>query len=286
MRLIVSSDLHGDVAAYRALLELAAERGGGAVVVSGDLLPHTAHVASAIATQRAFIHEQLAPLLRSFRSANPSTMIYLLAGNDDWAAAVADLAAIERDGLAIALHRRVVRLGDPTDDRWLAGLAYVPVTPFSIKDYERRDELAMPPHSFAMAYVSDGGAARPVSADELAARPSIADELADLARQSDPRRTVYVCHTPPHGTALDTMPRGRHVGSRALRAFIERHAPPLTLHGHIHESPALSGRFAERIGPTWSVNGGSDGIRLHAVVIDLDGDLRLEHIIYGLAEVS
>jgi Icc-related predicted phosphoesterase len=98
-------------------------------------------------------------------------------------------------------------------------------------------------------------------------RGTIAADLERLAALSDPAKTVYVTHSPPWGTSLDRMWNGTSVGSRAIRAFIERHRPPLTLHGHIHESPGV-----ERIGPTVSVNPGDSLSRLRAVRVDL-GDL-------------
>ena len=205
--------------------------------------------------------------------------MYLLAGNDDWAAAIASLAELERDGLAHPLHNRAYALeGGLT----LAGYGCVPVTPFSIKDYERRDTGAIPPVSFEMAYVSDDGPApRRTSAEELRALPTIAEELAALAALSDAARTVYVCHAPPHATPLDES-FGRHLGSVAVRSFIERHAPPLTLHGHIHEAPATSGRYATRIGATWCANPGNDARRLHALALDTN-DIAgtLWHTVYG-----
>ena len=45
---------------------------------------------------------------------------------------------------------------------WLAGYACVPLTPFSIKDYERRDDGPLPPFGFGMAYASWSGEIRPV----------------------------------------------------------------------------------------------------------------------------
>jgi Icc-related predicted phosphoesterase len=61
------------------------------------------------------------------------------------------------------------------------------------------------------------------------------------------------------------------VGSRETRKFLERRRPLLGLHGHIHESPAVSGRFADRLGPTICVNAGQRmGSSLHAVWFSLD----------------
>jgi Icc-related predicted phosphoesterase len=303
MRLVYTADLHGDIDSYRSLLDLAAATGARAAIVGGDLLPHAIRLGDALETQREFVERQLRPLLARFRAEHPGVDIYLLAGNDDWAGAIAALDELERDGLAFPLHERVYRL--PTNDQrpttngeeaavvgdqwsviedalFLAGYACVPLTPFSIKDYERRDDGPLPPSSFAMAYVSWEGEIRPVKAGELAARPSIAEALAGLATRSDPRRTIYVCHAPPADTPLDQMPGGRHVGSKALRAFIERRTPPLTLHGHIHEAPQLSGHYAARLGSTWSVNPGHDPRRFGAVALDTeDIEATMTHTVFG-----
>ncbi len=62
---------------------------------------------------------------------------------------------------------------------------------------------------------------------------------------------VLVAHDPPYDTKADMLPDGRHVGSRAVREFIEREQPALCLTGHIHES-----RASDRIGNTVVVNPG------------------------------
>jgi Icc-related predicted phosphoesterase len=278
MRLAYTADLHGDIASYRALLDLAVSYGARAAIVGGDLFPHAIRLDRAIESQRAFVREQLRPLLVEFRSAHPTLGVYLLPGNDDWAAAAAALSSLEQDGLVHPLHERTYDLGLLT----LAGYACVPLTPFSIKDFERRDDGPLPPYSFGMAYTSWGGAAVPATAHAIAALPSIAEALAALAGRSDPARTVYICHTPPFDTALDQMARGRHPGSKALRTFIEQRKPLLTLHGHIHEAPQISGRFAIRLGSTWCVNPGHDQRRFQAVTLDTD-DIAgtIEHTVYG-----
>ncbi len=62
---------------------------------------------------------------------------------------------------------------------------------------------------------------------------------------------------------------GAHVGSRALRACVERHQPPLVLSGHIHESPRASGAWRDRLGRTELVNPGQFGtVRLCGVWFD------------------
>jgi len=303
MRLVYTADLHGDIESYRALLELAVTTGARAAIVGGDLLPHAIKLQNAIESQREFITTRLRRLLIEFRGQHRLVAMYLLAGNDDWAAAITALADLEQEELAYPLHKRVYQLhANDEPPLWLAGYACVPVTPFSIKDYERSDDPStrstgsgqvssepsrpIPPFSFGMAYASWNGSIESIDAATLSSRPSIADDLDKLALQSDPRRTIYVCHTPPADTALDQMPRGRHVGSWALRRFIERRQPPLTLHGHIHEAPDESGRYAIQLGDTWSINPGHSARRFQAVALDT-GDLAgtIEHTIFGRLDV-
>jgi Icc-related predicted phosphoesterase len=280
MRLAYAADLHGNVALYRALLDLAVVSGAQAVVVGGDLLPHEPRADRAVHSQRSFIEREIRPLLERFHSAHPAVDVFLLAGNDDWAAAIAGLADLEMDRLAYALHGRTFGLSQP--GLWVAGYACVPPTPFSMKDYERPDAGSRRAAGFGRAYISNATGLVPLEEWQFYERPQIATELAELALLSDPARTIYVCHTPPADTPLDLMAGQRHVGSQGLRSFIEQHQPPLTLHGHIHEAPALSGTYACQIGSTWCINPGRDPQRLHAVTFDSD-DITgtLNHTIYS-----
>ncbi|MFU2208020.1 metallophosphoesterase [Solidesulfovibrio sp. C21] len=63
---------------------------------------------------------------------------------------------------------------------------------------------------------------------------------------------VMVCHTPPFGTATDVVGSGSHVGSKAVREFIERTQPAVCLTGHIHESRAV-----DALGKTVIINPGA-----------------------------
>ncbi|MDQ7827393.1 MAG: metallophosphoesterase [Armatimonadota bacterium] len=59
---------------------------------------------------------------------------------------------------------------------------------------------------------------------------------------------VLVTHEPPAGV-LDRVGTGRHIGSPAVRALIERWQPRLHVCGHVHESPGVV-----RLGATTVVN--------------------------------
>ena len=62
---------------------------------------------------------------------------------------------------------------------------------------------------------------------------------------------ILVSHTPPVQTRTDRISSGAHVGSTAVRQFIEQQQPALCLTGHIHESKAV-----DRIGRTVILNPG------------------------------
>ncbi|MPN52984.1 hypothetical protein SDC9_200647 [bioreactor metagenome] len=123
-----------------------------------------------------------------------------------------------------------------------------------------------------------------VNCDLLNNLPSIEEELASL----DCEKSIWVMHSPPYGGTLDINYEEVYSGSKAIRKHIERVQPSLTLHGHIHEAPSMSGQWVERIRNTISVNPGTGEI-LHAVIFDIDSEgnlLKLTHNIFGEYRVS
>jgi len=62
---------------------------------------------------------------------------------------------------------------------------------------------------------------------------------------------ILVSHNPPLNTRCDALENGMHVGSAAVRAFIEEMQPDLCFCGHIHEAVGT-----DRIGHTVVINTG------------------------------
>ena len=128
--------------------------------------------------------------------------------------------------------------------------------------------------------------ARDIEEDELTRKLDI---LAGMIQ--NPERTIAALHVPPLDSSLDTCPeldknlkiitQGGQVvmksaGSSAVKAFIEKVQPMLTLHGHIHESPGHV-----RNGRTLSINAGSEyaeGI-LKAAIINLENGKVKGHLL-------
>jgi len=104
-----------------------------------------------------------------------------------------------------------------------------------------------------------------------------------------PERAIFNIHVPPYATGLDIAPLldetlkpivsageviSGPVGSKAVRAAIERYQPLVSLHGHVHESRAVT-----RLGRTTCINPGSeysDG-SLRAALVNIKGDKLLSY---------
>ena len=69
---------------------------------------------------------------------------------------------------------------------------------------------------------------------------------------------------------MDHAPLDVHVGSIAIRRFIEARQPLLTLHGHVHESARLTGAWRDRLGRTHCLSAAHDGAELALVRFDLE----------------
>jgi hypothetical protein len=179
----------------------------------------------------------------------------------------------EREGLWRYLHNRKIDFrGFP-----IYGYACIPPSPFMLKDWERYDVSryvdvgSSPP--------SGGFRSVPVE-EEPSSIVTIRQELEVLAGEEDLSRAVFLFHVPPYasdldladleGRMVDGAPLDVHVGSIAVRRFIEQRRPYLTLHGHVHESPRLSGRWRERIGRTWCLSAAHDGPELAVVRFPLE----------------
>jgi uncharacterized protein len=104
-----------------------------------------------------------------------------------------------------------------------------------------------------------------LSDDELERRIA-----AGFAAVTDCRVRIFCPHAPPAGTACDRLASGEHVGSTAVRAFVEREQPDLVLCGHIHES-----RGEDELGRSRIVNPGPVTAG-HYALVDAGGGLTVQ----------
>lgn len=243
---LMSADLHGQVDQYRALLSVAELEGVKAVLVAGDLVD-----AMSVPEYEAIWREQLFPLLEEFA---PRTGPLLVAmGNHDFAGA---LPVVEsRPDLVRVVHERPHPLGEGF---LLVGYPYTAPTPWWTKDFEKWDVEKPPPRPLGRCgQRSRGRDLVPFCLDELGPTETLVHDLARLATVTDPGRTAYLLHQPPADTPLDVLWGGSHIGSQAVRRFLEERQPYLTLHGHIHETVDQSGEFRARFGRALACSAGN-----------------------------
>ncbi|OPY00289.1 MAG: Calcineurin-like phosphoesterase [Syntrophorhabdus sp. PtaB.Bin047] len=270
MRILYTADLHGNPDFYRKLFTLATRKKAGVVIVGGDLLPKTGEYANLINEQRRFIADTLRPLLHAFRDSNPAVDVLLMMGNDDFSINMHLLEEMEEEGLLKLLHMRVHPLAEGLS---IAGYGCVRPTPFSCKDWERYDDQQkiLQPGPYKPVVSTLDGLLDIDEQEWFSSHPTMQEDLEQLARMSDPKKTIYVIHDPPWNTNLDVLYGGQHIGSAAVRRFIEQHQPSAVLSGHIHESPKVSGKITDRIGETLCVNPGQTEAIFQGVMIDIPG---------------
>lgn len=247
---LFTSDLHGQSDYYDQVFALADAGRPRVLILGGDLGPHPMG-AEGVRRHRLFLEGFLVEFARRLRERSPDTALALLMGNDDCAS---NHDVLDRhDGeLWRVLHGRVVDF----DGVRVAGCSWVPITPFRLKDWERWEDGDEESPPQLAGWVSAGAEAREFAFDPARRTPTIAAALASLAADCDPARTLFVLHSPARGTNCDLVQGGMHVGSRAIRRFVEDHHPPLVLSGHIHESPRVSGEWRDSLGGSTLVNPG------------------------------
>ena len=84
------------------------------------------------------------------------------------------------------------------------------------------------------------------------------------------RVRIFVPHAPPHNTTVDRIRSGQHVGSTAVRKFVEQFQPHVVVCGHIHEA-----RGVDTIGSTTVVNCGP-ALNGQYAVLTVGKDVRVE----------
>jgi Icc-related predicted phosphoesterase len=269
------SDLHGRTARYEELFLEIEKKAPATLFVGGDLLPHAMHRSSGGPVSENFIEDFIGPRLGDLKAkmGERYPRIFVILGNDDPRVEESACHVLEREGLWSYIHEKRVELGDYT----VYGYACVPPTPFHLKDWERYDVSRYVPHGSVSP--EDGWRSVEVPANVIR-YATIKEDLDRLAGQAPLDKAVFLFHTPPHETALDRapldgkmfegVPIDLHVGSIAVRRFIEAHQPLVTLHGHIHESTRLTGRWRDKIGRTEMFNAAHDGKELALVEFDLD----------------
>ena len=287
MKVLFTADLHGRRNLIEEMMELALKEGIQCIILGGDILPTLipsplalinghADFQDDLGGQLRFVDNYLAPVFASFQSSNPGIKTLYIPGNHGWKPAVDRL--INALPQLECINGRTVCL----DDLAFFGYACVTDSTFWVKDYARRDlkNDSHVPSKFAIVSDTDRLLVSP-DGEYATKNPSIEEDLSGISFDN-PSRTICVFHCPPYNTGLDTLHNNRPIGSKAIRDFLERTQPMVSLHGHIHESPYMSGVYQTRIGNCLAINPGQGLTRLHAVIFDThDPAETMNHTLFG-----
>jgi Icc-related predicted phosphoesterase len=264
------TDLHGRVPRFNKLISAVESGKPDIVFIGGDIVPGL----SLSSIHEDFIGDWLLPRFVELRDdMGPEyPYIFIILGNDDPRLEERSILSGEVKGLWTYIHNRKLRLNEYT----VYGLSFVPPTPFTLKDWERYD----------ISRFVDPGSSHPwegyhsIPPSEDLKYETIKRYLERLTGTDDLSRGIFLFHAPPHGTGLDRaaldgvkiegVPIDRHVGSIAILEFIRTRMPLLTLHGHIHESTRLTGKWKEEIARTVCINGACEPPHLAITEFSLD----------------
>lgn len=268
------SDLHGHISRYKKLFQKILEEKPSAVFMGGDLLPSGLF---AFTSQESVVEDFISEILiQNFISlknelGNEYPRVFIILGNDDGAMDEGEFIKGEQLGIWEYIHNKKVVFGEFS----VFGYAFVPPTPFMLKDWEKYDVSrytdpgCVPPE--------EGAHSLPIKKSEII-YSTIEKDLENLTGSEDVSRSIFLFHSPPYQTMLDRAaldgksfnyaPLDVHVGSIAIKRFIEKRQPLLTLHGHVHESARLTGKWMDKIGETIALSAAHDDERLSLVIFN------------------
>ncbi|RLD34715.1 MAG: hypothetical protein DRI73_03560 [Bacteroidetes bacterium] len=268
------SDLHGKEDRYFKLFKKIEEEKPSCVFLGGDLLPsgmynYTNDSDYSDNFVKNILINEFNKLKKSLKDHYPQ--VFIILGNDDGRSEESEIIKAESTDIWDYIHNKKSGLGTYT----VYGYSYIPPTPFLLKDWERYDVSryvdpgCIPPE--------DGWHSYEINKDEII-YSTIKEDLELLTENNNISNSIFLFHTPPYQTKLDRaaldgkmyedVPLDLYVGSIAVKRFIEEKQPMITLHGHVHESPRLTGTWKDRIGKTFAFSAAHDGPELALVKFD------------------
>lgn len=272
MKFIYACDIHGDESKYEKLLEQAKNQNIKHIVLGGDLLPKMCSDRKLEQTQ--FIQNYLNEYFTKLKEDDIKCICIL--GNDDL-----EILDNEFDKICKA-HTNVFNIDNKRvdiEDVSFIGLSKVLDHPFGCKDrVVIEDGLKMP---MQLSYrILINKCQDKITIDEWEKYREIniekmEDTLINLPKADDKNKTIYVFHNPPYGIGLDVCADGRQVGSKAMIKFLENSNAYMSLHGHIHESPRMSGLWYNVLGKTICIQPGQTELRnkeMFYVIVDTENN--------------
>ncbi|MFX1499549.1 MAG: metallophosphoesterase [Promethearchaeota archaeon] len=269
MKILYVTDIHGIEWKHNEVFNIAASIKPDVVVNGGDMLPFKGNLLH----QDKFITGFLDDYFSKFESIK--TYYLGLLGNDDLGI-FDNLFQKTCDKYSFVANIAQMKFQIENSKYEFIGMNWIPDLPFGLKDRARKDNPDFKyPKQIGKQYLSTPNGFKRIEnwfsyADNL---PTIEDELRNLVKPSNIDNTIYIFHSPPANLDLDVTHDGKKVGSNTEFSFLKKRQPKLSLHGHIHESPDVLGKWYSKIGNTIAIQPGQSGQdedSLVYVLIDLE----------------
>ncbi len=250
MRLLFVTDLHGSKWKYERLFEVAKDIQANIVINGGDMLPKDIDPFK----QGEFIANYLEGHFARFNSAGIYYLCY--PGNDDLRIFDKQFEdTCNKYSFVIYLAQRKFEVGGYE----FIGMNWVVDYPFRLKERCRMDTDDYKfQEQFGTGLLSTSDGWQEIEDWFACAKmlPTIEEELDLLVRPVDMAKSIYVLHMPPYRLGLDKCYYGAEVGSKAVYNFLKKYQPMLSLHGHIHEYPEVTGLWYAKLGRTICIQPG------------------------------
>lgn len=270
MKCLFVSDIHGKKKKYQKLFKIVEDESLDGLFIGGDILPQKIRSKEKM---KKFVDEFIFRPIKQVKSENNRLQVFLIMGNDDPRAFEDIFKDADKKGIIHYAHNKSIKFGNLN----VIGYSYVPPTPFQLKDWEKYDVSRY----IDIGAVSPEKGTRTVEPDRYEMKyKTIENDLEELSESSPPEKTIYLFHAPPYdsnldradldGKKIDHAPVDVHVGSIAIKRFIQNEEPFLTLHGHVHESPRLTGSWKEVYDKTLSFSAAHERDELAVVRFDTD----------------
>lgn len=274
MRFLYACDIHGDKNKYSKLLEVAVNEKIKYMVWGGDLLPKRGGPRETI--QPEFIDNYLDDYFGKLKENNIECIFIM--GNDDLENFDDKIENLCKKHSNI---HNIDRSKFEIDGISFIGLSNVLDNPFRYKNRVlMEDGLEMEEQLSPEIYINKGTNIitveewrkyRETSVDKMK------DVLASLPKISDKKNTIFVFHAPPYGIGLDECQVGYKAGSKDMANYIKNSGAYMSLHGHIHESPDVSGVWESKLGDTICIQPGQTELgeeKMMYMIIDTEKNKR------------
>lgn len=273
LKLFFVSDIHGCTKRYKSLFEQIKKSKPDALFIGGDILPAIGKNNNIPGMEESFLDFFLIPsfikLKQELKENYPE--VFIILGNDDMRIKEAIIInAASKEKIWHYIHNMKLTWKDYT----VYGYSYVPPSPLQLKDWERFDVSRYLDPGCTAPY--EGYLTIPVNKNILEWK-TIKEDLDDLCENNDLSKSIFLFHAPPYQTNLDradlegkkieNVDLDPHIGSIAIKRFIEDRNPLITMHGHVHESAFITGKWQDKINNTLLFSAAHNGKELALIEI-------------------